>query len=86
MRHLPLRELGYAIGFLVVLSASYVVAYCALVDRTELGVECILGGQFVLVRYRFGGSSAESFFAPMHKLDRRLRPECWKNEVFLHGP
>jgi hypothetical protein len=33
MRHLPLRELGYAIAFLILLIALYVGSYYAVVDR-----------------------------------------------------
>jgi hypothetical protein len=35
LRHFPLRELGYAIGFIVVLAALYVDAYYATMEKSR---------------------------------------------------
>jgi hypothetical protein len=35
MRHFPLRELGYAIGFVVLLAGLYVGSYYAMVEKFE---------------------------------------------------
>jgi hypothetical protein len=83
MRHFPLRELGYAIGFIVVLTALYVGAYYAMVEKW-IESDIVLDGhgldpeRKVVVNYRFGGDWAGSLFSPMHALDQKLRPEWWE--------
>lgn len=80
MRHFPLRELGYAIGFVLLLVAIYVGSYYAMVVRVDwrMNTTC-------WVEYRFGGEWADRFFSPMHDLDRRFRPEWWEREVIVSG-
>jgi hypothetical protein len=77
MRHVPLRELGYAVGFLGILAAIYVGAFYALaeygppfeVDPPPIPERHRLVG----VTYRVGGDFAERFFEPILMLDFRLR-------------
>ena len=71
MRHFPWKEIGYAVGFVVLLAVLYVGAYYALVTRTES-----LRG-FIPV-YRFGGDAAVTFFGLSHDFDKAVRPEFWK--------
>ena len=80
MKHLPLRECGYAIAFVVVLTGLYAGAYFAMMQRFDLGISSIAGEETPIVTYRFGGESSEWFFAPAHEVDRRLRPDLWRNE------
>ncbi len=80
MKHLPLREVAYAIAFVVALFVLYAIAYLALMIRVDLGISSIAGEETPMVTYRFGGESSEWFFAPAHEVDRRLRLELWRNE------
>jgi hypothetical protein len=81
MRHFPLRETGYAIGFVVLLAALYVGAYFAMVDRQAIPLR-MTGGiiLYSFPTYRFGDESAAWFFAPMYAIDRRIRSDFWKPE------
>ena len=74
MKHLPLRECVCAIIAVVVLLGLYGGAYLAMMQRTEFG-------WFSGLTYRFGGEHARWFFAPAHDLDRRLRPDLWRDEI-----
>jgi hypothetical protein len=80
MRHFPLREIGYAIGFVVLMAALYVGAYYGMVTKEQFG-----RGRNFVVDYRIGGEWAESFFAPMHQIDREIRPATWINEMQRQG-
>jgi len=84
IKHLPLRECGYAIGFVVLLVALYVGGYYAMVERIVTLTSVTPGGvrvsrleKTVTVGYRFESELLHRIFAPMHALDRRLRPEWW---------
>jgi hypothetical protein len=85
MNHLPLRECGYALTFIVVLLGLYLGAYFAMVERVDFG-ELIassrpyLGPARPFAFYRFGGDWSQSFFYPAHALDRRIRAELWEGE------
>jgi hypothetical protein len=86
MRHFPLRELGYAISFLVLLAALYVGAYYAMVERTEHIHGFMIGigmrdPPTVKLKYRYGGEWSMAFFYPAHDIDRRLRPDLWRGEL-----
>jgi hypothetical protein len=75
MRHFPLRELGYAIGFLVLLAVLYVGSYCAMVERRpyQLGIDSV----------RYPDAFLEEVFSPIHQIDRVIRPEFWSREIDL---
>jgi hypothetical protein len=77
MRHLPLREFGYAVGFLVLLAALYVGAYYAMVEPTPLPIMMGVGPWRMNANYRFGGESSAAFFSPLEELDRRFFPGRW---------
>jgi hypothetical protein len=77
MKHLPLRECGYAIAFIVALVLLYGGAYLAMMTYEDIGS----GRRIVILEYRFGGERAEYFFAPAHEIDRRLRPDLWRFEM-----
>ena len=83
MRHFPLRELGCAIGFIVLVAALYAGAYYTMVERCEFGSSPVpeLGRPWCYVQYRVGGNRAVAFFNPMHEIDRRIRPEWWWPEI-----
>ena len=81
MKHLPLRECGYAIVGVVLLVAIYGSAYLSLMQRTKSGWQNCVGEEKPVVTYRFGEEGAESFFAPAHEIDRMLRPDLWWDEL-----
>jgi hypothetical protein len=86
MKHLPLRELGAAFAFVVVLVGLYLGAYFAMVDSIDVAemlssVRPYRGPARPFVFYRFGDDWSRSFFGPAHALDRRLRPELWDGEL-----
>jgi hypothetical protein len=91
MKHLPLRECGYAIAVLAVLAGLYLGAYFVLLERLDLGE---LVAQRGTPEYRempaacyYTGEWGYDFFRPAHHVDRMLRPWVWANEVELdsHG-
>ena len=75
MRYFPLRELGYAFGFLVILLALYVGAYYALIDAKKLHWDSGHGPSFdmVVYEYRFADEWSQSFFRPIQSIDLPLR-------------
>ena len=77
MRHFPLRELGYAIGFVVLLAAMYVGAYFAMAEPISLPFTSGVGPWTKLANYRFGGEASAAFFAPLEAADRKLFPDRW---------
>jgi hypothetical protein len=87
MRHFPVRECGYAIGFVVLLAAIYVGSYYAMVERELIDAtpkDIVVSGSWraYVPSYRFGGEWAWQIFKPLHELDRRLRPEWWDVDYF----
>jgi hypothetical protein len=77
MGHFPLRELGYAIGFVVLVAAIYVGAYYAMVERSGLRyIRTANQVPWFLPSYPMI-ESTYSFFAPMHEIDLRFRPDYW---------
>jgi hypothetical protein len=80
MRHFPLRELGHATGFIVLLTALYVGAYYATVERSSLRL-CKLPDQNVPLCFPWypmiESDTTCSIFSPMHELDLRFRPDYW---------
>jgi hypothetical protein len=59
---------------LVLCPALYVGSYFALVGRNELARDT----DAYWVKYRIGGYAAKSFFAPLHRVDRRIRRDYWE--------
>jgi hypothetical protein len=82
LRHLPWRECVYAVGVLTLLLALYVGAYYATVEPFDYSA--FISSRHPPPRgtpipiYSFGGESAKTFFAPMHQVDRMLRPDVWE--------
>ena len=71
-----------ASAFLLLL--VYVVSYSVLVCRGCNGVLITLCGHYtagdklpIVASYRYGGHRAEDIYSPLHRLDRRLRPDYW---------
>jgi hypothetical protein len=77
MKHLPLRECGYAIAFVLAMCVLYGGAYLALMQADDTGA----GRYMPMLKYRFGGEWSKRIFAPAHEVDRRIRPELWRFEV-----
>lgn len=81
--HIPWKEMGWALVFVVLLLVVYVGSYLALVKRgTPLP-----GTGEVHALYRIGenwesGEVIQTIFRPMNQLDRRLRPDYWSLAVF----
>jgi hypothetical protein len=84
MRHLSLRELDYAIGFVVVLAAVYVGAYYATVRR-EVVTEHTDGRRFAVSAYPFMREELDLLFRPIHEIDRAIRPEYWQLRIDEFG-
>ena len=79
MHHFPLRECGYAVGFIVLLAGLYVGAYYAMVERVSLKP---FSSSPCFASYRMSGVWAMQFFNPMHEIDRLLfRPDFWEGDV-----
>jgi hypothetical protein len=76
MRHFPLRELGYAIAFLVLLAAIYVGAYYAMVGQGEMA-GFPGSDEVTFPMYPVWQQQSEWFFSLAHELDKSLRPEFW---------
>lgn len=72
------RYLTIALALLALLPVVYVGAYYALVEPMEL--LWIRGGSLRIAHYRCGGETAKHIFAPVHHIDRLLRPRLWKGE------
>jgi hypothetical protein len=84
MRHIPFRECGYAVGFIVVTTALYIAAYYAMVVR---GVNIPMGGSFSVtieeldtVYPSYPIESMRPFFQPIHEIDRKIRSRFWSEE------
>ena len=74
MEQRPANVMPVVIAALLLCPVLYVGSYFAIVKRYELAwttdgywVEC-----------RIGGRAAETFFAPLHHLDRRIRRSYWE--------
>jgi hypothetical protein len=86
MRHFPFRELGYVIGFLLLMATLYIGSYYATVQRYvydapaifELPDGSLAVGWFATPKYCIGEESA-LFFRPMHQFDRLVRPGFWES-------
>jgi hypothetical protein len=68
------------VGFGAVLLGAYVVAYALLVQRIAPGSEVVsspLDRVWCRVHYRVGDDVGQALFAPIHRLDRRVRKEFW---------
>jgi hypothetical protein len=80
MQHFTFRECGYALGSLSLLAALYVGSYYTNVERMQLYNSTNDPPEFLATwpRYRVGEDSwAHDFYAPIHALDRQLRPGVW---------
>jgi hypothetical protein len=88
MRHFPLRECGFAVGFVVVLATIYVGSYYATVRRQyfppmsatwiENGTEDDYERLNVHPIYR--PECSRTFYSPMYEIDRKLRPDYWSSK------
>jgi hypothetical protein len=78
MPHWPLRELGYAVVFIVTALLLYVVGYAMMLERSES--ESNLFDQRLHPRYRSGGETAQAVFGPVQSVDEKLFPDRWVNE------
>ena len=96
MKHLPLRECGYAIVGLVAPILLYGGAYLAMISRAEAKFRTPPPGNVLwrlsaeppevdppIANYRFGAEWAIPLFAPAHELDRRIRSEYWDSEYAI---
>jgi hypothetical protein len=89
MKHFPLREMGYALGFVALLAAAYFGTYYALVERVGFN-ESNESNPFSRdldkafepsPRYGIESTALENLFAPAHALDRQLRPDFWSEDA-----
>jgi hypothetical protein len=67
------------IGVLLLLLALYVGSYFALVKTSVSPLVSVNGVPTPYVpRYRFGGPPVYIIYAPIHWVDRRMRPDYWR--------
>jgi hypothetical protein len=78
MKHVPWREICWAIGFLTLSIGIYIGAYFALVDPRPTGVFMGVGPWRLDSHYRFGTEVNKVFFAPLEAVDRKMRPGRWE--------
>jgi len=64
------KRITIALGILALLPAIYVAAYFALVE-----VKATWGPRLLIPGYKCG--APVEFFAPIHEIDRKLRPGTW---------
>jgi hypothetical protein len=77
---MPWKELGYAIGFVVLLAAIYVGAYYATVEPATLWLGPYPNqDKMAIPTYHL--PNCESFFSPAHEMDKRLRPDVWYVDI-----
>lgn len=90
-KHLPWKELGWALLFLAVVSTAYFGAYFWLVVPSISGgtgwnsIEPAYSNPF-LHRSCAGMDWAVTFFVPAHQVDKLLRPSRWPEPVFVAAP
>lgn len=87
MRHTRWRQLRYAFGAVVLLAAIYVGSYYAMVERWEIEPAGVVAEAFVaeafavdgavFPEYRLRQDWLYNFYAPIHAVDRKLRPDFW---------
>jgi hypothetical protein len=77
MRHWPLGELGYAIGFIAAALVLYVTAYLLLIHRMESDLSPI--DPRLYPHYGFGGETSSAIFGPAQAVDEKLFPDRWVN-------
>jgi hypothetical protein len=80
----------FAVALLLALPMLYVGSYYALVQVYGTRGQDFLGGienpaSLELVttpfpRYRLMGDKGKTFFAPIHRLDRMIRPQTWAEQ------
>jgi hypothetical protein len=73
MRHFPLRECGYAF-VVVALAAVYVGAYYQSVTPSAYA---FLDDRGIKMKATYPAEWMQAFFAPVHGIDRELRPDTW---------
>jgi hypothetical protein len=81
MKHLPLRECGYAIGVILIACALYGSTYVALSERKIAWYNLDPFEEVPVVSYRFGDEWAEWFFAFAHEIDSKIRSDMWRHQV-----
>jgi len=84
MKHLPLRECGYAIGVVVLLAAVYVGAYYAMVGRDYDPNRWVVGACDDCVHAQYPTEHLRAFFAPIHQVDRKARARFWSEDGFVN--
>ena len=81
MKHLPLRQCGYVLGFVILGLLLYGGAYLAMMERVETSLNDDADPRRTVVRYCCGNEWSERLFGPAHEIDRRMRPHLWENEI-----
>src|SRR5207253_1492412 len=74
LKNWPVKEMGFAVAFIVLLATLYAGSYAALVTRD---LEYGAGGWAVVPVYRLGGEYSERFFSMLDDVDLKIRPEYW---------
>jgi hypothetical protein len=73
-----MRRLCVALLLVLLIPLLYVASYALQVEAKSPGFMCGIGPWPRYPEYRVGGKVAEMFFAPIHKLDKQIRPQHWK--------
>jgi hypothetical protein len=79
MRNFPFRKCIYVV---VTLAAIYFGSYYAMVERWEISPSSVVARAFAgdgatFPEYRLRQEWVYSLYAPMHAIDRKLRPGFW---------
>ena len=80
MRNFPFLKCIYVVVFL---AAIYIGSYYAMVEKWEIRspiaqvAQAFAGDEATLPEYRLRQEWVYSLYAPMHAIDRKLRPGFW---------
>ena len=78
MRHAN-KVLGVLVLAVVLLGIGYVLAYGLMLDNSpEAQLRNVWSGE---PSYRWQSAMANTLFAPVHWLDRQVRPERWRSKI-----
>ena len=77
------NNVGILIGVIALLPLLYVGSYLLLVRPYAIMISHGPGtGSYDIRHYRYGGAYAETAYWPLEQLDRRIRPDQWREPIY----
>ena len=76
-----MRTFGIAIAVALLLTATYIGSYYAVVDRSKYAKQSGPARADFDVIYSIGDELPKTIYAPWHYCDRRLRPDYWSMSI-----